>query len=109
MLSSLLVQLNVAAGDLAQAENSYQAGESTAAGAQADSVLPITQQVTVSAQHAEQTALVSGQNAFWSTISFTVIGSFVFVLILFLIWRRFKGGYMEKLLGSKPEVAENKA
>jgi len=108
-VTSLLVQLNAAASDLAQAENSYQAGESNTAGAQADSVLPIAQQVTVSAQHAEQTALVSGQNAFWSTIAFTVIGSFVFVLVLFLVWRWFKGGYMEKLLGSKPEVAENKA
>jgi hypothetical protein len=107
-VTGLLIQLNVAAGDLAQAENSYRAGDFNAAVVQEDNAIPIAQQVTVLAQDAKQTAIVSGQNAFWSTISFTIIGAFVFVLALFLVWRHFKRGYMDKLLGSKPEVAENK-
>lgn len=108
-VTGLLLQLNVAAGDLAQAENSYHAGNSNAAAVQADSVLPIAQEVTNSAQGAKQDAVASGQNAFWLTIAFTATGAFVLVLVLFLVWRRLKRGYMEKLFSLKPEVAENTA
>ncbi len=103
-VTGLLAQLNVAEGDLAQAENSYRTGDSNTAAAQADSVLPIAQQVTTAAQNAKQTAIVSGQNAFWSTIAFTVIGAFVFVLALFLVWRWFKRRYINNLSQAKPEV-----
>ena len=103
--SGLLVQLNDAAGILAQAENSYRTGDSNTATAQADSILTIAQEVTTAAQQAKQTALVSGQNAFWSTIAFTVIGVFVFVLVLFLVWRRFKRRYINNLSDAKPEVS----
>ena len=103
-VTDLLAQLNNAAGILAQAENSYRTGDSNTAAAQADSVLPIAQEVTTSAQEAKQTALVSGQNAFWSTIAFTVIGAFVFVLVLFLVWRWVKRIYINNLSQAKPEV-----
>ena len=86
---------------LAQAENSYRTGDSNTAAAQADSVLPIAQEVTTAAQNAKQTASVSGQNAFWSTIAFTVIGAFVFVLALFLVWRWFKRSYIKQFIRSK--------
>ena len=103
-VTGLLAQLNVAEDDLAQAENSYRIGDSSTAATQADSVLPIAQQVTTAAQNAKQTAVVSSQNAFWSTIAFTVIGAFVFVLALFLVWRRFKRSYIKSLSEAKPEV-----
>jgi multidrug efflux pump subunit AcrB len=100
----LLDQLNYAATILAQAENSDRTGNSTAAAAQADSVLPFAQEVTALAQDAKQAALVSGQNTVWFTLAFTVIVGFVFVLVLFLVWRRFKRGYVDGLSESKPEV-----
>jgi hypothetical protein len=103
-ITGLLVQLNDAESILAQAEISYRSGNNNTAVAKADSVLPIAQKVTASAQDAKQTATVSGQNAFWSTIAFTVIGAFVFVLILFLAWRRFKRSYVNRLLEAKPEA-----
>jgi hypothetical protein len=103
-VTGLLVQLNVAVGDLAQAENSYRTGDSSTAEAKVDSVLPIAQEVVTAAQAAKQTVTVSGQNAFWSTIAFTVIVGFVFVLILFLVWRRFKRNYIKNLSDAKPEV-----
>ena len=103
-VTGLLAQLNAAEADLAQAENSYRTGDSNTAVAQANSVLPIAQEVTTAAQNAKQTATVSGQNAFWSTIAFTVIGAFVFVLALFLVWRRFKRSYIKSLSEAKPEV-----
>jgi CHASE3 domain sensor protein len=89
---------------LAQAENSYRTGDSNTAAAQAETVLPIAQAVTTSAQEAKSTALVSSQNAFWSTIAFTVIGAFVFVLALFLVWRWFKRSYIKSLSEAKPGV-----
>ena len=104
-VTGLLVQLNTAEGILAQAENSYRTGDSNTAVVQADSVLPIAQEVTTVAQDAKQTALVSGQNAFWSIIAFTVIGAFVFVLALFLVWRWFKRRYINNLSQSTPEVS----
>jgi CHASE3 domain sensor protein len=101
-ISDLLSQLNIAAGILAQAENSYRTGDSNIAAAQANSVLPIAQEVTTHAQDAKQTALVSNKNAFWSTIAFTVIGAFFFVLVLFLVWRRFKRSYTNSISQVKP-------
>ena len=77
-VTDLLTQLNTAQGLLAQAENSYRTGDTNTATTQAESVLPIAQQVTAAAQDAKQSAIVSEQNAFWSTIAFTVIGVFVF-------------------------------
>jgi hypothetical protein len=103
-VTGLLVELNVAEGDLAGAENSYRSGDSSTAVAQADSALPIAQEVTVAAQSAQQTVIVSGQNAFWSTIVFTVIGVVVFVLALFLVWRWFKHSYLKSLSEAKPEA-----
>ena len=103
-VTGLLVQLNTAEADLAQAENSDRSGDTNAAATQADNVLPIAQEVTTAAQNAQKTASVSRQNAFWSTIAFTVIGVFVFVLVLFLVWRRFKQNYIKRLSEAKPEV-----
>src|SRR5208283_5266619 len=52
-VTGLLAQLNVAEGDLAEAENSYRSGDTNAAVTQADSVLPIAQEVTTAAQSAK--------------------------------------------------------
>ncbi len=103
-VTGLLAQLNDAAGILAQAEISYRTGDSNAAATQAESVLPIAQEVTIAAQEAKPAVSVSSQNAFWSTISFTVIGAFVFVFVLFLVWRWFKERYINSLSEAKPGV-----
>jgi CHASE3 domain sensor protein len=103
-VTGLLGQLNVAEGDLAQAEISDRVGDCNAAVAQADSVLSIAQKVAALAQDSQQSAIVSGQNAFWSTIVFTVVGAFVFVLALFLVWGWFKRHYIKSLSNAKPRL-----
>jgi hypothetical protein len=103
-ITDLLVQLNIAQGILAQAENSNRIGDINATTNYADSVIPLTQQVTGAAQNAKQVALVSSQNAFLSTIALAVIGAIVFVLILLLVWRKFKQYYIKNLSEAKPEV-----
>ena len=41
----------------------------------------------------------------WVTVLLGVTGSVVFGVILFLVWRRFKRYYADRLLGCRPEVA----
>jgi len=106
-VTDLLSQLSNADSVLAGAENSYRTGNLNQAGIQADSVLPIAQQITASAQTAKHTATVNSQNAFYTTIVLTVIGSVVFVFVLFMVWRRFKRRYIENLSGAKPELVSN--
>jgi hypothetical protein len=97
-VTALSFQLNEAAGVLAQAENSYRTGDFNTASAQADSVLPVIQEVSTSALNAKQTAVVSSRNAIWSSMTYTIIGILIFVLTLFLTWRWFKKRYIKNLL-----------
>ena len=106
-VTGLMAQINSAQDILAKAENSYRTGDTNNSVAQADSVLPIAQQVTLDAQNAKQNAIISTQNAFWSTIALTIVGIIVLVLVLFLIWRRFKRNYVERLSEAKPELVSN--
>ena len=103
-VTGLLVQLNVAEGFLAQAENSYRTGDSSAAAAQADSVLPVAQQITAAAQNAKQAAVASARNGFWETIAFTAVGLAAFVIALLFAWSRVRRNYIKNLLKAKPEV-----
>ena len=103
-ITGLLSQLSYADNVLATAENSYRNGDLTKAGIQADSVLPMAQQITTSAQTAKQTATVNTQNALYTTVASTVIGSIVFLVVLFVVWRLFKRYYVNNLSESKPEL-----
>jgi hypothetical protein len=103
-VTDLLSQLNNATNILAGAENSYRAGDINATIAKANSLLPITQEITINAQFLKHSATVNGQNNFWSTIIFTIVIAVVFVLVLFFIWCRFKRKYINRLSESKPEV-----
>ena len=103
-VTDLMAQINTAQGFLAQADNSYRTGDANAASIQADSLLPVAQKVILEAQNAKQNAIVSSQSVFWSTTALTVFGVFVFVLVLFLVWRCFKSGYIKRLSEAKPEV-----
>jgi CHASE3 domain sensor protein len=103
-VTDLLAQLNTAQGRLAQAKNSDRTGNTNTAATQADSALTIAQQVTNEAQDAKQNAIVSNQNTYYSLMTLTVIGAIVFVLALFLVWRRFKRSYIKNLSDAKPEV-----
>ena len=104
-VTSLLNQLNGAAGLLAQAENAYSISDNDTAIKDANAVLPIAQQVTVQARAAEQNASISTRNALWTTIAVVVVAVVVFVVVLFLVWRLFKRSHVEGLRHAKPEVA----
>ena len=103
-VTDLLNQLNGATDLLAQAQNAYRIGDNIESLNSANAVLPIAQKVTSQAQAAKESANVTNQNSFWSTIALAIMGSFVFILVLFLVWRRFKRKYINNLTDSKPEV-----
>ena len=106
-VTSLLSQLNNANDQLAQAENAYRTGDSTAASNKADAALSIALQVTKAAQDTQQSAKVSTQNSNISTIAFSVGGAVIFVIVLFLIWLLFKQNYIKRLSEAKPELVSH--
>jgi predicted dinucleotide-utilizing enzyme len=106
-VTGLLAQLNDAANLLVQAENSYSAGDTTAAANKADSVLTIAQEVNAAAQVARETASVNARNVLVSAILLAIIGALVISLGLFMLWRWFKQRYLNKLSETKPEVTSN--
>jgi predicted PurR-regulated permease PerM len=103
-VTGLLYQLNVATDLLAQAENAYRTGDYNTAAANSGNVNLVTQQVTVAAQTAKETAESSTQNSFWTTVGLSVAGSLVFVLSLFFVWRWVKQRYIGGLDATEPEV-----
>ncbi len=106
-VTGLLNQLNVAADLLAQADNLYRSGDVAGATNALNQVLPITQQVAVQTATAESNAKTASQNALVLTVVFSVVGSILFVLVLFWVWRAFKKRYISRMLASKPEVVDN--
>ena len=105
-ITSFLNQLNEAADLLAQAEMDYRNGDLGSSASNAESAFSIAQKVSSEAQIAESTALANGQNAFWSAIVFSVVGSVVFVLMLLFFWRRFRNNYFKNLSKAKPGLAQ---
>lgn len=103
-VTALVAQLNVAAASLAEAENSYRIGDNAAATVNAERVLSLVQEVASASLDAKQAALVSEANAFWSAVALAVVGSAVFLFVMFLVWRWFKQRYINNMLEAKPEV-----
>jgi hypothetical protein len=48
---------------------------------------------------------VAQASLWWVRMLLSVVGSVVFVVVLFFVWLRFKRYYADKLLGCRPEVA----
>jgi CHASE3 domain sensor protein len=103
-VTALLSRLNLATGLLSQAEMAYRNGNLTAAASYADSVVPIASEVQTDAVNAKKEASNAYQNALWLTIGLSVIGAVIFILALFMIWKRLKRGYLKSLYSAKPEV-----
>lgn len=47
---------------------------------------------------------VAAQGRWWLPVTVSVVGSGAFLVVLFVVWRKFKGRYTEGLLRSRPEV-----
>jgi ABC-type Fe3+-siderophore transport system permease subunit len=103
----LLTHLNNAIEILSEAEIAYSNGDVSTAAIQAANVIQIADDVTVEAQEVQAAASISRQQAFWSAVIITSVSVVVFVLALFLVWRRLKQNYVDSLSSSKPEVSSD--
>ena len=103
-VTGLLNQLNDAANLLSNAENAYRTGNFDVATNNADIILLVTQQVTVSSQSNKENALNSAHTMFWTNSALTVIAAIVLVVVLLLLWRRTKHSYIKSIYEAKPEV-----
>jgi type II secretory pathway pseudopilin PulG len=108
-ITQLTNQLNEAANLLAHAQNAYTAGDVTTAQTSASQAASIATAVYAAAQNETQLASKSNQTVEVETIIASAVGIVVFVLGLFLVWRRFKGNYLHNLSDSTPEVSSGEA
>jgi hypothetical protein len=105
-VAQLIVKLNNAGALLAEAQNAYNSGNSTNVSSLAESVQQIANQVNLQALNLRDASIVKSQNNLLLTVSFSVIGAVLFGLCLLFVWRRFKRGFIKKLLDAKPELIE---
>jgi hypothetical protein len=109
-VTDMMVVLNQAAALLAQAENTIENSNPTVlegnlsgiqvAYERAENVQPI-------ARNAKVQALRSSQSSLLSAAVLSLIVAISFVVILSILWLRFKESYKDKLLLKKPEVDAN--
>jgi hypothetical protein len=108
-VSGLILRLNEAGGILAEAEMALGNGNSSEAASKAGQCIGIAESVKGDADVLKASALVEARTVFWASLAFSVVGIAVFVVVLALVWRWFKRGYVGKMLGMKPEVAADEA
>lgn len=102
-VSALLVRLNDAGGNLTLAEDALAAGNYSDAVGFAGACESLSNGVGADAVVFKSDAVAAAGN-WWMTVLFSVAGSVVFAVVLLFVWRRFRSGYLKKMLGSRPEV-----
>jgi len=108
-VSGLILRLNEAGEILTEAEMALGNGNSSEAAGKAGQCIGIAQSVKGDADVLKASALDGARTVFWASLTFSVVGIAVFVVVLALVWRWFKRGYVEKMFGMKPEVAHDEA
>ena len=108
-VSGLILRLSEAGGILVEAEMALGNGNSSEAFSKAGQCVEIAESVKGDADVLKASALDGARTVFWMSLTFSVVGIAVFVVVLMLVWRWFKGGYVRKMLGMKPEVAHDEA
>jgi len=108
-VSGLILRLNEAGRILTEAEIALGNGNSSEAASKAVQCIGIAESVKSDADVLKASALDGARTVFWMSLTFSVVGIAVFVVVLMLVWRWFKGGYVRKMLGMKPEVAHDEA
>ncbi|MBS7635389.1 hypothetical protein KEJ34_07930 [Candidatus Bathyarchaeota archaeon] len=106
-ISSLLVRLNEAAGLLSEAELLYRFGDHDGAQNMAGQSLTLASSVRDEALALKMLAAEERSRAFQFHLAFSIVGSAVFLVSLFSIWRWFRGFYIRRIMDLKPEVASD--
>jgi len=103
-VSELLVELDVAGGNLTAAEMAYARGDFDEASSRAQQCTAVADGVAGEAQSLKNSASTRARNKELQTIGFSMIGGLASVLVVSLIWVLFKRSYLGKLSGMKPEA-----
>ena len=103
-VSGLIGRLNDAGVALTGAKVALDAGNYSDAFSRAGECRGLADGVVLDAGVLKNDAAAQA-SLWWVTVLLDVTGSVVFVVILFLVWRRFKRYYSDRLLGCRPEVA----
>jgi hypothetical protein len=106
-ITGLLKRLNDAADLLAEAENSRVTGDPNDVSSKAETSRQIADKVNDDAIKLLANQLAESNTNFWLTIAFSSVGVTAFVLILWVVWKRSKRRFMNKLLDMKPEVLKD--
>jgi hypothetical protein len=104
-VSGLMGRLNEAGDALASARAALEMGNYSDAVSRADLCKSLVSGVVGDADALKSDAVATA-SGWWITVSFSVVGSAVFVAVLFLVWRWFRRFYAAKLLESRLEVVE---
>ena len=104
-VTTLITMLNTAGHFLAQAQNFYSSGNNSDVVENAQSAYSIANQVNIQALSMQKSAADQAHNNIIQTVALSSVGAIVFILILFLIWRRVKSSYLKRLLDLRIEGA----
>lgn len=108
-VSGLMLRLNEAGVILGEAEIAFGNGDSSGAAGNASLCIGIAGSVKSDADVLKASALDEAQAVFQTSLIVSVVGIATFVVVLVLVWRWFKRGYVRKTLGLKPEVVSDEA
>jgi hypothetical protein len=108
-VSGLIARLNEAGGLLDEAEVALANGNLSEAVSMAGQCFGIAESVKSDAGTLKASALDQARTVFRTYLTFSVVSSVAFVVVLAIVWRRFRRGYVRKTLGMKPEVTGNEA
>lgn len=106
-VSGFILRLNEAGTILGQAEIALSNGNSSEASSEAGQCVTIAEGVKSEVPALKASALDEARTTFWMYLSFSVVGVAVFVVVMAVVWRRFRRGYVGKVLGAKPGVVSN--
>jgi len=98
----LMNQLNDAAVFLSQAENAQRAGNNNLALSNADKAIQLSKKISSEAQTLKESTIIENQNTLWAKSTLTIIGSIVFISVMFILWGQFKRRYINKRLDGEP-------
>lgn len=102
-VSGLMVRMNDAGVALTEARVALAAGNYSDAADRAGACRALANGVLSDAGLLKSDAAAKA-SLWWVTVSLSVAGSVVFVGALFVVWRRFRRSYADRMLESRPEV-----
>lgn len=103
-VTQLLTRLNSAAEILADAQNSYQTGNTTGVSSKAVYAKRVADLVNTDAIALKDASSTLTSNSFWFIFTFSMGGAIVFGFLMLIVWQRFRRAYIKKMKSMKPDV-----